>query len=156
MLVSNSVPKHPANSTGTRGQGSVSLSALCFFAFLISFCLYCLADFPLPSTSPSHPLSRHEQVKFPVAQNRISWCRQAEQGGRMAFLKRFRPALPQARLFHRVASGRGDAPCPHSPRGSPAMMLYSTCPLGPESPSWARKVQTRGPGCPSVTSKGPS
>lgn len=44
----------------------------------------------------------------------------------------------------------------HSPRGSPSTMLYSTCPLGPESWSWARKVHTLGPGWPSVTSNGPS
>ena len=44
----------------------------------------------------------------------------------------------------------------YSPRGSPSTMLYSTCPLGPESWSWARKVHTLGPGWPSVTSNGPS
>lgn len=73
----------------------------------------------------------------------------------MAFLKQFRPRSPRPRSS---VGQPGEVMPPRlcSPRGSPAMMLYSTCPLGPESPSWARKVQTRGPGCPSVTSKGPS
>lgn len=74
----------------------------------------------------------------------------------MVFLKRFRLRSGKPGFSMGQAEGEVMAPRPRSPSGSPAMMLYSTCPLGPESPSWARKVQTRGPGCPSVTSKGPS
>jgi len=136
-----------------------------FFEGWFFFCLYCLADFP--------PLLHKPWPPPWLAMNRLSFLllktgfpgverlnSQKRPDGRMAFLKRFHPRS-RASSCKPCSSMRQPEKevmplCPRSPRGSPAMMLYSTCPLGPESPSWARKVQTRGPGCPSVTSKGPS
>lgn len=73
ILVSNSVPKDPANPTGTRGQGSVSLPALLFFTFIIQQ----ISLFPLQA--PGTPCPGKNRLSFLLLKtgfpgvDRLSW-----------------------------------------------------------------------------------
>lgn len=160
-LQSNSVPICLANPMGVRGWGCV-LAALGFSLWSDFFAFCCLADFP-PFLAQALATNRLSflllKTGFPGVERLNSQKRPA---GRMAFLKCFllcshaSSCKLGSSMKEKEPEGEVTPLGPRSPRGSPATMLYSTCPLGPESLSWARKVQTRGPGCPSVTSKGPS
>lgn len=116
-LQSNSVPTRLANPMGVRGRGC-ALAALGFSLPSDFFATVVQQIFPLPCTSAGH-----EQVKFPVAQNRISWCRKAEfaeaPSGEDGFSDTLPPPLPhqllQAGLLHQGEGARRRGDTPRSP-----------------------------------------
>lgn len=114
----NVLQTHRGEATGLCNYSSrFLLLRSCFLFFLKNFFLPLLFNrFPPSLAQPlATPLASHEQVKFPVAQNRISWCRKAEftealAGREDGFSETLPPALRQARFLHGASRRRGDGP----------------------------------------------